>query len=148
MLIKSASRADIEYALHLANKAFDDNLTFKRFDWDGSRRGFQVTLTVKDSTKLGARRGFSFRQDGERRRLSAACWHAHGVFLDSLPKYSTIYTAGRTVHPGDPWGDWNAGSMYHPVMISELCDCTSDGRWSESPLRSGLTRILQSVLGS
>lgn len=122
MVIRGASKAQIETALETANKTFDNNLRFKTFGEIGNdRQGkpkFTVTLTVVNSRKPGSRISHMGR------RISAACWHAHGVFMDSLPDSATIDTGQqRGINPGDAWVDWNAGSQAYPASMSSLCDC-------------------------
>jgi hypothetical protein len=122
MLVIGASEHDIQQALNGANKRFAGNLEFKRFDKAGitrdRREKFNVTLTVKSSREPGARRGFRGQ------RLACACWHAHGYFLDGLPKGTEVRTTLGVVKAGiTRWHDSNIGSMMHPLKFSEACDC-------------------------
>ena len=130
MLIRNATENDIRKALAIANEEFEDNLKFKRLDAAGRTRSgdpkFTVTLTVKNSRELGGRRAYSGR------RIAAACWHSHGVFMDALPEECEIVTTiGRnreTKRPGAPWQDANIGSMMYPLYFSEACEC-KDSFW-------------------
>ena len=125
MKIRNITREEIEKALADANETFDNNLTFKRLDEDGqTRQGgqkFIVTLTVKNSAASGG------RVSPGGRRISAACWHAHGTFMDALPAETEIainWVKGCiTKHPGDPWEDWQIRSNGISVMASESCHC-------------------------
>lgn len=121
MIIRKASEFQIRQALNTANEKFDGNLRFKTFQSKGNTRQglpkFSVTLTVHSSKEAGARR--SHRGS----RMAAACWHAHGVFVDSLPAGAEVETIAGKRRPGEPWQDWNAGSEAYPVRMSELCDC-------------------------
>jgi len=125
MLVRNASIYDIGKALRLTNEEFDRNITFRRLDFAGrTRQGgekYTVTLTVNDSKESGARRSNTGR------RISAACWHAYGTFMDNLPSGSEIVTStsiGRTVKsPGDRWVDWNIGSRMYPMYYSDACEC-------------------------
>lgn len=122
MLIKDVSRGDLEYALRLTNEQFDNNIIFKRIDVTNSKNThWNVTLTVKSSKGKGSR----ISHNG--RRIAAACWHAHGTFMDNLPTHARIVTSsvgGRvTVKPGDEWQDRNIGSVYYPFYYSEACEC-------------------------
>ncbi len=131
MLIKDVYLTQLYDALRAVNKEFAGNITFKRIDFANgkSRTRFNVTLTVKDSSGPGARRGYSGR------RVNAACWHVYGTFLDNLPEDAraymptVVYENGRRVMkrrfkaPGDEWEDWNIGSEWRPLYYSEACDC-------------------------
>lgn len=132
MLIYNVRERDLIAALDAVNEIYDGNAEFRRIEYLSETRGetgqtWRVTLRVKDSHGPGARRGFSIRKDGERRRTPALCWHAHGEFFDALPPESWIISstgAGRRViTPGETWLDWNAGSQWYPAYMSELCDC-------------------------
>lgn len=125
MLLRDVTREDIEVALEAVNELYDGNIKFKRFDYAGrTRKGgdkYNVTLTVKDSSKAGSRRS------REGRRIAAACWHVHGEFMDALPEGAEIVTStanGRMVKsPGDYWEDYNIGSIMYPMYASDACEC-------------------------
>lgn len=124
MIITGATEVQIKQALADANRDFDGNLRFKRFDKVKVRRDgrpvYSVTLTVVDSRRKGSRRSSNGR------RIAAACWHAYGTFIDCLPAGTEVETSAgglRKVRPGDRWHDWNAGSIMYPVFISKLCEC-------------------------
>ena len=129
MLIRNATEKDIRDALAETNEDFDNNIRFKRLDAAGKTRAgdpkHTVTLTVHSSKESGSRRSRSGR------RIAAACWHAHGTFMDALPENCEIVTTigrGReTKRPGDPWQDANVGSDFYPLYFSEACDC--NGSW-------------------
>ena len=126
MLIRNVTREEIETALGKTNEDFESNIVFKRLDPAGrTRQGEEkhtVTLTVASSFQPGARRTHTGR------RLAAACWHAHGNFMDLLPETAEIVvnaSGGRQViRPGDPWNNWNIGSQAQPMYYSEACDCS------------------------
>ena len=124
MHIIGATKQEIEAALETTNGYFEGNIMFKTMEYlRKSRQGkevFTLTLTVKDSNEIGSRRS----EDG--RRIAAACWHAHGVFFDSLPAGTEIRTTRQgpvTIHAGDRWQDMNIGSNYKPLMASRACNC-------------------------
>lgn len=129
MLIRNATEEQIRDALDQTNEDFDSNIRFKRLDAAGNTRAgdpkHTVTLTVNDSRAAGGRRS------NKGRRIAAACWHAHGTFMDALPEDCEIVVAIRTgrevKRPGDPWQDFNIGSDYYPMYYSEACDC--NGSW-------------------
>lgn len=129
MLIKNATREQIEQALRKANEHFEGNLVFNRFDFAGRTRDgsekWNVTLKVYDSHKPGHGRGFTGK------RTAGACWHAHGHFLDALPESAEIRTTCGslgtiTVYPGQSWNDFNIRNVYQPLYASGACDCGFD----------------------
>jgi hypothetical protein len=77
-----------------------------------------VRLSVKNSRGPGSR--FSPTSG---RRVSAACWHAHGYFFDALPTGTKIQARGHTFRSGDVWRDWNIGSVMNRCRMSESCEC-------------------------
>ena len=132
MQIRNATREDMESALRKVNKTFGGNVQFKELRQDGqTKRGkakWKVLLRVKRTGGPGTRQGFCRRKDGERRRLASACWHAHGLFFDSLPATATIRVSTEHDHrPGDPWLDRPIGSQFDPLRFSEACDCAERG---------------------
>ena len=117
MIIK-ATKKDIECALEATNLYFGDNIIFNRFDSTSDTR-HNVTLRVKNSQGLGFKRGHSGR------RTVSACWHVHGVFIDSLPSEAKIFSSyfNKWINPGDKWNDKNIGSLMCPLRYSDSCDC-------------------------
>jgi len=125
MRISKTSREAIEKALAEVNEMFENNIEFLRFDRANAKGTiFNVRLKVKDSSKPGTLfSAFRTRKDGEPCRTASACWHVHGYFHDALNPEAVIYSNGQKKRPGDPWVDWNAGSMLYPCMQSYRCDC-------------------------
>jgi hypothetical protein len=123
ILPKDVSINTIDAALQTANKEFAENLRFKRFESAGrtrdGRQKANVTLTVCDSKAPGSRRNYNGG------RIAAACWHAHGTFMDALPANTEIRSTAGVTYPGTRWLDWNAGSQVQFAYISELCECGS-----------------------
>lgn len=86
---------------------------------------------VRDSRRAGARRS------AEGRRMPVACWHATrdvlAALFDADPD-AVVTTAlarydGRDgFHRTFPGTDRNVGSMIHPALMSELCECSDDVR--------------------
>lgn len=131
MIIIGASEEEIKAALAVVNEYFHDNIRFKTLAYDGKSRDnrlkFNVTLTVNDSNEIGSRRSPSGN-----RKIAAACWHAHGVFFDSLPSGTEIRTSFYgpvAMHAGDTWKDYNMGGSIYPCMASDACNCME---WNES----------------
>lgn len=121
MIIRNATKQDVKDALNTVNLFFGDNIIFNRFDSTSATR-HQVTLRVESSKGLGFKRGFSGR------RTTSACWHVHGVFIDSLPIKARIFSSpfNKWVKPGDCWNDKNIGSLMNPQKYSDACDCPED----------------------
>jgi hypothetical protein len=126
MIVTTPYSHYIRDALDKANKHLGGNLVFKECELVKTRRDgrheFRVTLTVKDSKEIGSRRS------PEGRRIGAACWHAYGLFLDSLhPDCEVKTTMGRLgmqkIRPGEKWQDYNIGSEMRPFMASHACNC-------------------------
>lgn len=143
MKIKNVSYNELVAAIDAVNALFENNIVFKKIEpasrktdkserdrWNAERGTWTVTLTVKDSRKPGGRISPSGR------RVSAACWHVYGEFVDALPEHAQY--KGRSVvgrdqwgrekftdewkSPGAEWVDWNIGSLYSPLYYSEACD--------------------------
>lgn len=126
MIARYCSINDLEYALKKVNEEFDDNIIFKREPEYMSRNSIRFTLTVKDSRGPGSRKSSS--PFSPERRVSAACWHVHGLFFDCLFEINgEALIISRSDHritaQGGNWEDWNAGSMTFPRYMSECCDC-------------------------
>lgn len=131
MLVKHVTREQLEETLAEVNEQFDGNIVFKRLQPARGHNRWNVTLTVKDSRGPGGRLGHSGR------RISAACWHAYGTFFDNLPEQARYVapvvvgydnwgrekTRRQECQPGDPWQDWNIGSVMSPLYYSEACKC-------------------------
>lgn len=121
MIIRNATQKDIADALYGINGKYEGNIVFKRFDTNG--RGFNVTLTVKQSKGKGGRIGVSGR------RVCAACWHVHGDFFDSLFTVNPtayVWSGGHKITKDyGNWQDMNIGSLVNPLMYSDACDCNN-----------------------
>jgi hypothetical protein len=117
--------SELEKALNLVNERYKGNITFKKLEPKGKRVNF--TLTVNNTKDPGYRRGF------QGRKVSAACWHAHGHFFECLfqvnPKAEVFsrWTGHWITQHGGNWQDKNIGSLYRPLEYSAACDC--NGRW-------------------
>lgn len=160
MIVKNVSVIDMGAALHKINKKYDNNIKWNRFDCDESKSKLielkRITFTLRciDSKAPGARRGYYRRKDGERMRLTAACWHVHGDFFDALIRanpsaiINTMY--GTIDKSGGNWIDKQVGSAVYPVMLSQLCECNCNtvkfGILSEGLKESNVTQIKQAEL--
>ena len=121
MLVRHVTYEDICRALDKTNVDFDGNIKFKRCDHVGYTKQetnkFTVTLTVFDSSGPGGRRSM------QGRKISAACWHVHGRFMDHLPSHTEIVSNFPTRHvgkPGDDWQDWDTVQNW---PMSLCCEC-------------------------
>ncbi len=128
MIIRHATKHDIQQALDKTQPKYNNNLSFNRFDSFG--KAYRVTLRVKDSKLPGHKISFNALPfGGKPRRLASACWHVHGDFFDSLISIApeaTITTAWakRISKRGDNWKDFNIGCSMYPQYASDACDCT------------------------
>jgi hypothetical protein len=138
MIAKNCSVNDLREALKHTNISFDKNVEFKRAP-EPRGKHLIFTLKVKDSKEAGHRLGFA-NAEGKQRRMASACWHVHGTFFDELLNINPeaiictgagnknqIYSDGKDKN-GDSnvignWEDFNIGSMAHPMLFSEACEC-------------------------
>jgi hypothetical protein len=116
MYLKNGSISDLEEALKIVNKKYDNNIIFKRIEKQSKQVIF--TLTVKNSKNKGS----SFNPATGRRK-AAACWHVHGDFFDTLLEINNdviIKTMISTI-------DKNGGNWVNYIMnghyYSECCEC-------------------------
>ncbi len=133
MRAKNVSVAEMEKALLLTTEKFDFNVAWNRFEVKGNSIHF--TLKVLDSSGLGHRLGQSLTSKGNRRKMTSACWHVHGIFFEKLilevNKKAVVKSLGKTLcflnanEVENNWIDWNIGSMASPFYHSEACDCNS-----------------------
>ena len=127
MTILTAYSQSIRDALTKANEHLHGNLRFKTCEHVKTRRDgryeFSVTLTVNDSNEIGSRRSIAGH------RISAACWHAHGLFFDALPAGTEIRTGNVKMLAGEKWQDYNIGSRSYPMQASLACNCME---WNSS----------------
>jgi hypothetical protein len=150
MEVRNVHKEDILAALDEVNKRFSDNIRIKdmrmlrKHTRIGAGEVWAVTLTVqRTSIKIvdnekprrvhietlpGVKIGRGPFSEG--RRLAAACWHAHGYFIDALPRDCIILSGTRTFdgkpnmrRPGESWKDFPVGSTYYPVNASQCCNC-------------------------
>jgi hypothetical protein len=128
--------AEMKAALEIVNQKYDGNIKFKSLETKGKRISFTLTVNQtsigKGKNKIsgpGTRRGHSGQ------RIAAACWHVHGDYFDALFSVNTkaeVWASGSLANPltgkwitiaGGNWQDWNIGSSYRPLKMSEACDC-------------------------
>ena len=120
VIIRNITHAQIVTALEGTNKTFGGNIVFNRCDQTG--RNFNVTLKPISSRGPGSRLGF----DGKR-HLASVCWHVYGCFFDNLmAQYEGVVITAMGVKisaRGGNWVDRNIGSVAHPLMWSDACEC-------------------------
>jgi len=119
--IYNCTKKQIEKALDLTNRIFDDNIKWNRFNQD-SKNCFTVTLKVKDSSGKGALEGYSGN------RTISACWHVWGTFFQIIFNINTnarIVTAmPKKRDINDVYGIWKKhyATSGHP-SLHERCGC-------------------------
>ncbi len=112
-------------ALFELNIKYNGNIEWKKDPEKVSvkNRGFRISLKVKDSSGIGARRS----RNGH--KMISACFHAHGDLFDILFNYGanrivTEYHGRNDMKSKeDNWKDSNIGSRYFALYHSEACDC-------------------------
>lgn len=126
MIISNISIDQLNKALELTNKEFDNNAIYNRFQ-QLSKSRFRVTLKVKDLHKPGSRLGFSLTSKGNHRHIPSACWHLYGRFIDiifELEPKARVQANGNVFYSYNwEWIDRNIGSMMNPFYYSEACEC-------------------------
>ncbi|MCK5608940.1 hypothetical protein KAR91_44110 [Candidatus Pacearchaeota archaeon] len=129
MIAKNVTRQEMEKALAMVNKKYEDNITWNR---EPELKGgqYHFTLYTHSVEKPGHRLGwpdYSGQGNGNQRRLRSACWHVHGNFFDALLNINpnaVIKSAHATIDiNGGNWQDKNMGSQMYPFYFSEACMC-------------------------
>jgi hypothetical protein len=127
-------------ALGAVNLMYGDNIIFNRCDFIKTRRDgreeWQVTLRVRSSQGPGhgrsaKLRGWADDQQWGGRRMTTACWHVHGCFLDALAAVSRrdaevelgLRSRRRCLIADHGWKDAWVGNAYGGQRTSEMCDC-------------------------
>lgn len=134
-MIISTTRNAIESAMAETRAIFGGNIEFRSIEStrtvpvrDSDRNRFRATITVRDSAGSGAS-----WNPGANRRISAACWHVHGLFFAILIRIdpnATIRTfAGTIDRDGGNWRDFDRGSIMKPSRASEWCHCSGSFNW-------------------
>jgi hypothetical protein len=125
MKIRNVTVEQMEQALAAANKDYNGNLCWNRFEPKGKSINF--TLRVKSSHALGARISFSGRH------IPSACWHAHRDFMREVFELApdAVLTSCRAQYEGKAGfeanypktGAINIGSMMQPMSFASACEC-------------------------
>ena len=122
MYYRNCSVDDLEKALFIVNRKYENNIEFKRLE--SSKKLF--TLKCKDSKKKGHRLHINMF-NGKTKKGISACWHVHGDFFDALfrikPNAYVISYSKKITKKNGNWEDRNIGSMFYPVYYSESCEC-------------------------
>ena len=114
----------IHAALAVCNAKQGDNIMIKNLRKDG--RGYRFTITVKDSSKQGARRSYTGR------RIAAACWHAYRDLILALFDLGCerVQSCRADWHSRDHFlttyevtGNENIGSILQPLCYADACEC-------------------------
>ena len=125
MHIVGVTDAELDAALAAVNQRFGGNIRWNRHDAvNRACTTWEVTLRCYSSRASG--HGISYSPaTGSWRNLATACWHVHGYFFDALPPHARINARGQPFSPGDPWRDFDVGSVVYPRYASEACSCDS-----------------------
>lgn len=133
MIIRNVTKEDLNWALATVNQNYQNNVTFKRLEQIPGRaraggEKWNVILTVRNCRAKGGR-----YYPNSNRHVTAACWHAHGLFYDALPyrrnveiitsmggNYNTM--SRIKVRPGEAWIDWRVNSDDY-LRASHCCHC-------------------------
>jgi len=138
MKAKNCTIGDLQAALDIINRKYQDNVEFKSLEQKGKQ--IQFTLRVKSSQGPGHRLGFPVKnyRTGKitQKRMAFACWHVHGDFFDALfkvnPQAAVFSGMSSLANPGSQqwitingvnWQDKNIGSQMQPLYFSEACEC-------------------------
>lgn len=125
MYTRKTTVEELETALKVVNKKYENNLTWNRSP-EQTPNGIAFTLRTIES--VGHFEGVRISTSG--RRLPNACWHAHGYFFDALFRINpeaTITSRGKKIT--NDYGNWeasNIGSQMLPMYFSEACLCGYD----------------------
>lgn len=140
MQVKNSSIAELESALKIVNKKYDNNIQFKRIDKMGNKVIF--TLKVKNANKKhgttkgrALNYGYVMKQQnpnypsGSYASSGSACWHVHGEFFEALLSINdnAVITSviGTIDKNGGNWQDKEVGAPYYGyLMMSDLCECS------------------------
>lgn len=129
MQVSHVTSRQLAIALRATNRKHGYRLVWNRSPeaLNSAQTRFACTIRSSASRIKGARLSGSHPLPGrERRNLSAASWHAHGHFYETLFTIApdAVIRIGRSgtviTKDGGNWQDWNAGSMMYPAMMSEL----------------------------
>lgn len=132
MTIYNVTEAELQTALNHVSARYSGNIKFRHLDQVPTKTGrtWILTLGVYSSREPGSRLSFDLR-----RRVAAACWHAHGHFFDELLKIAPAaviktsrYGTAKIDVNGGNWTDFRIGSQFMPTMMSEACRCAEEGR--------------------
>ena len=122
---------ELRAALSSVSCLYEGNLIFNRLE---QRRNHVIfTLRVLRSGAPGHRLGFSRTSKGNRRRLTAACWHAHrdllALVFERFPCVKLV-SAVATYRGRDDFesnhgftGYNNIGSVMEPLYHHNACEC-------------------------
>lgn len=122
MQARQCNQEDLQKALDLTNKKYNNNIKFRDASGSNSKTiGFR--LGVIDSKKEGSAKSYLGRRTG------SACWHVHGDFFDFLfevcPDAFVLSLSNKITKDEGNWQDWNIGSQANPLYASDACDCNN-----------------------
>ena len=137
-MITTATEQELDQALSLINKRYDNNILIGKNVRISSKR-VRFTLRTVSSKAPGHSRTASGK------RMPCACWHVHGEFFDVLFQIRPdIFVISGSMHHVDTvrtpitklegnWIDYSVGrsvdrvhNTFSDVMASKACDCGPD----------------------
>ncbi len=142
MIVCGIEERDLRAALDVANYAYRGNLCFHEEPEPlaSSHRSWRVHLSARDLDGPGCRRWvpqswwMESWWDWKVRYTRSACWHAHRDFLYAVFERAPVtrVVTALAVYNGlanfestyRGTGYTNVGNFFHPVLLSECCNCS------------------------
>ena len=128
------NQSDLEKALEIVNKKYENNISFHS-ESNLATKNFRLVTKSYDKPGWGvSTHSYNMGWSKNARRKNNACWHAHGDFFDALfsvnPNAKVRSRSNTITKDAGNWQDFNVGSQMCPCYASECCEC--DG--NEYPL--------------
>ena len=129
MIIRQATKEQLEAAMLSASNAYSGNIRFKNGPDPVNQKGtaHRLTLTVNRSAAPGGRRSNTGR------KIAAACWHVHREFMKALylTAPNAVISSALATYRGEEdfenefeaTGDRNIGSAFQPQSMRTACEC-------------------------
>lgn len=127
MKIYNVPLHELRAAMLSVSCLYEGNLIFNRLEQHRNHIAF--TLRVLRSDAPGHRLGFGRTSKGNRRRLVAACWHAHrdllALVFEWFPEARLSSAGGSYNGRNDFRSNHNrtGGSMMDPLSYRNACEC-------------------------
>lgn len=122
MRISNVTERDLHWALDMANRFYDGNISFKMLEcMTKHRRTWHVGLRAVDCRGPGGRLGYRGRRIG-----NCACWHVHRDFFQALYDMAGSYLCKAPVIRTALGTYRHAGDWIDKGGLSGLCQCEED----------------------